>query len=77
MPKLPVVKSKEMVKVLRKMAFLKFHQVGSHAQFKHQDGRRTTVPIHSGKEITRGTLKAILKDINISVEEFIEILRSK
>jgi len=77
MPKLPVVKSKEMVKVLRKMGFLKFHQVGSHAQFKHQDGRRTTVPIHSGKEITRGTLKAILKDINISVEEFIEILRSK
>ncbi len=77
MPKLPVVKSKEMVKVLRKMGFLKFHQVGSHAQFKHQDGRRTTVPIHSGKEITRGMLKAILKDINISVEEFIEILRSK
>lgn len=77
MPKLPVVKSKEMAKVLKKMGFLKFHQVGSHAQFKHKDGRRTTVPIHPGKEITRGTLKAILKDIDVSVEEFIKILRSK
>jgi len=49
MPKLPIVKSKELIRVLEKLGFFKHHQVGSHAQFKHLDGRRITVSIHSGK----------------------------
>jgi predicted RNA binding protein YcfA (HicA-like mRNA interferase family) len=49
MPKLPVLKAKELTRVLIKLGFYKYHQVGSHAQFKHPDGRRVTVPIHPGK----------------------------
>jgi len=75
MPKLPVLRSKELIRVLIKLGFYKHHQVGSHAQFKHSDGRRVTVPIHSGKDIGRKTLKGIIDDINITIEEFIKFPR--
>ena len=75
MPKLPVLKSKDLIKVLEKMGFFKYHQVGSHAQFKHFDGRRTTISVHSGKEIPRGTLKAILRDLEIPTDELVKFLK--
>jgi predicted RNA binding protein YcfA (HicA-like mRNA interferase family) len=76
MPKLPVIKSQELIRVLKRLGFFEFHRVGSHAQFKHSDGRRITVPIHSGKDINKKTLKGIINDLDISVEEFIKILKS-
>lgn len=76
MPKLPVIKSKELLKILHKMGFYEHHQVGSHIQLKHPDGRRVTVPFHL-QDIRKGTLKGILDDINITVEEFIQIKRKK
>ena len=72
MAKLPAVKAQKLVKILLKLGFFKQSQVGSHAQFKHADGRRVTVPIHRGKEIPAGTLLAILKDIEISKDDFIK-----
>lgn len=75
MPKLPVVKIKELIRVLNRLGFFEHHRVGSHAQFKHSDGRRTTIPIHYGKDVKRGTLRGILNDTNVAVEEFIEALR--
>lgn len=75
MPKLPVVKVRELIRVLRMLGFFEYHRVGSHAQFKHSDGRRVTIPIHYGKDVKRGMLKGILNDINISVEEFTLILK--
>ncbi len=74
MPKLPVVKAKILLKVLLKLGFIKHHQVGSHVQLKHPDGRRTTIPYHPSREIRPGTLKAILEDIEISKEDFIKLL---
>lgn len=75
MPKLPVLKPKELVKILNKMGFSKHHQVGSHVQFKHSDKRRVTVPIHSGKDVPTGTLKSILRDIKVSPHEFISFCK--
>ena len=75
MSKFPTVKSEKLIKVLLRIGFLKHHQVGSHAQFKHPDGRRITVPVHRGKEIPGGTLQAIIRDIGISREDFIKLLR--
>ena len=75
MPKLPVVKSKDLVKVLRAAGFLEHRQRStSHLVMKHNDGRRTIVPMHSNKDIPKGTLLAILKDIQITKEELIKIL---
>ena len=73
MSKLPVIKTKELIRVLEKLGFFKHHQVGSHAQFKHLDGRRTTVPIHYGKDVGKKTLKGIIDDIETTVEEFISM----
>jgi len=53
MPKLPIIKIKDLVRVLRRLGFFEHHRVGSHAQFKHSDGRRVTVPAHSGKDIKK------------------------
>ena len=75
MPKFPIVKAKELIRILNKLGFFKYHQVGSHAQFKHFDGRRITIPIHSSKDISRKTLKGILLDIGISIEELVKLLR--
>jgi len=76
MPKLPIIKAKDLTRVLRRLGFSEHHRVGSHAQFKHPDGRRVTVPIHPGKDIKKKTLKGIIDDLEISVEEFIKILKS-
>ncbi len=77
MPKLPVVKTRELIRVLSRLGFFEYHRVGSHAQFKHLDDRRVTIPVHYGKDVKTGTLRGILSDIDLSVEEFILILKNK
>jgi len=62
------------MKVLRKLGFYEHCRVGSHAQFKNINGKRITIPIHAGKDIPPGTLKAILKDAEISNEQFQKLL---
>lgn len=75
MPKLPVIKAKKLLKTLKKLGFYEYHQSGSHIQLKHSDGRRTTIPYHPTQEIRRGTLKAIIDDLDMSLEEFIQALK--
>lgn len=77
MAKLPVVKARELLAALKRMGFIVHHQRGSHVQMKHSDGRRITVPVHANKDIRRGTLRAIISDLGISVEEFVELLKNK
>jgi len=75
MAKMPVIKTRVLVRALERMGFHKDHQVGSHAHFKHADGRRTTVYIHEGKDIGKKTLAAIITDLGMSVEEFTKALK--
>jgi len=70
MPKLRPAKPEEIRKVLHKLGFEPIRQSGSHAVYRHPDGRWTTVPIHPGKEVAKGTLRKIIKDTGITVEEF-------
>ncbi len=56
------------------MGFALASQKGSHAYFKHPDGRATVVPIHHGEDIAPGTLRAILDDIEMTASDFIEEL---
>lgn len=74
MPKLPVVSGREAVKVLSKVGFEFRRQVGSHMVLKRQlDGKRIVIPDH--KELPKGTLRAILRQAGVSVEDFINLLR--
>ena len=76
MPKLPIIKSRNLVKALKKSGFYEHRQRGtSHLIMVHSDGRRTSVPIHQGKDIPRGTLKGIIRDLEISNKEIIDLLK--
>ncbi|PIP16950.1 MAG: hypothetical protein COX44_02580 [Candidatus Portnoybacteria bacterium CG23_combo_of_CG06-09_8_20_14_all_37_13] len=76
MPKLPILKAKSLIKALRKLGFVECRQRGtSHLIMKHFDGRRTSIPVHSSKDIPRGTLGSILRDVDISRDEFLKALR--
>lgn len=69
MPKLVPIKSKKLIKILLGLGFVKRDAEGSHVFFKHPNGKTTVIPIH-GREISRGLLRKILKDIQLSVEEY-------
>jgi predicted RNA binding protein YcfA (HicA-like mRNA interferase family) len=74
MPRLPRITAKQMEKVLSRLDFYLHHQKGSHARFLHPDGRRVTLFFHSGEILKPKTLKSILVQTEISVEELIELL---
>ncbi|WP_019509371.1 type II toxin-antitoxin system HicA family toxin [Pleurocapsa sp. PCC 7319] len=74
MPKLPVVTASEVIKALEEIGFQVVRQKGSHVRMKHKDSRVVTVPIHKGKTIGKGLLRKILRDAEMTVEEFIRLL---
>lgn len=73
MSRIPVVSGKKCVKILEKFGFVVYRQRGSHVTLvRDNPPNQTTVPLH--KQLDRGTLKAILKQTNVGLEEFIEKL---
>ncbi|MCK4292658.1 MAG: type II toxin-antitoxin system HicA family toxin [Planctomycetes bacterium] len=74
MRKLPVVSGKQLCKILGEIGYLADHQTGSHVILRHEDSpyRRLTVPHH--KEIAKGTLRAIIRQAGLTIEEFKELL---
>ncbi|HLD24423.1 hypothetical protein A2875_03990 [Candidatus Gottesmanbacteria bacterium RIFCSPHIGHO2_01_FULL_46_14] len=70
MTQMPTLSPRKLIKILRKVGFIKVRQEGSHIFFKHTDGRTTVIPFHQGKDIGRGLLRSILNDIKISPQDF-------
>ncbi len=67
---LPIVKPGELIRALERMGFqLARKSKGGHRQYAHPDGRRTTVPMHKGRDLGPGLLRKILRDIEIDVDE--------
>jgi len=58
--------------MLTRLGFRLVRQRGSHRQYRHADGRGTTVPFHGGRDISPLLLRQIAKDIGITVEELLE-----
>lgn len=69
---LPVLKSKEIAKILNKLGFEMVRQKGSHQQFRHSDGRATTVPNHRGRDVSPLLLRQICKDIGLTTADFLQ-----
>jgi predicted RNA binding protein YcfA (HicA-like mRNA interferase family) len=70
---LPVIKGKDLVTFLESLGFTVIRQRGSHVRMKSDDGRYTSVPVHSGEEIPKGLLRKIIReDLEMELEEFIE-----
>ena len=71
MNRLTPLKPIEVIRILKNLGFEPIRQKGSHIYFRHPDGRSTVVPFHKGEDIGKGLLNAILKDIELSWEDFI------
>lgn len=68
---MPVLKPREVVALLLGLGFAEVRQRGSHRQFRHADGRGTTVPFHQGRDISPTLLRQIAKDIDLSIDDLL------
>jgi predicted RNA binding protein YcfA (HicA-like mRNA interferase family) len=71
MGSLPVLKPAEVCRILERLGFANVRQRGSHVQYRHADGRGTTVPMHKGRDIAPPLLRQIARDIGMTAEEFV------
>lgn len=72
--KLPRITAAEAIRALEKAGFSFSRQSGSHKIYKNKEGKRTTVPYHSGKILHPKTLKSILRDADLTIEKFKELI---
>jgi len=68
------MKDRELIRALEKLGFFIHRQEGSHMVMKHADGRRAVIAVHPGRDIPHGTLRGILRDIEVTVGQLIENL---
>lgn len=66
-----MLKPREVVERLERLGFVEVRQRGSHKQFRHADGRATTVPMHAGRDISPILLRQICRDIGVAPEVFL------
>lgn len=71
MGSLPVLKPREVCRKLETLGFVMVRQRGSHMQYRHADGRGTTVPNHPGRDVSPILLRQIARDIGLTAEELI------
>lgn len=71
MSKPPVLKPREVCRILEALGFALVRQRGPHMQYRHADGRGTTVPNHPGRDVSPVLLRQIAKDIGLTIEEFL------
>ncbi len=67
----PVIKPREVAEMLERLGFVEVRQRGSHRQYRHADGRCTTVPFHAGRDISPLLLRQIAKDVGLPLDEFL------
>ncbi|OQB92227.1 MAG: YcfA-like protein [Verrucomicrobia bacterium ADurb.Bin118] len=71
MGSLPVLKPSEVGRILERLGFAIVRQRGSHVQYRHADGRGTTVPMHRSRDIAPPLLRQIARDIGMTAAEFV------
>ena len=73
--RLPRVDCQQLIRALKHAGFEEQRQRGSHLHLRRaSDSRRVTVPVHKGRTVPLGTLRAILRDSDISIDEFQDLL---
>lgn len=73
--KLPRMDCRQLIRVLKRAGYEEQRQRGSHLTMRRaSDGRRITVPVHEGRIVPLGTLRAILRDADISLDELQELM---
>ena len=77
MSRLPSVTGAELLRALERSGFDVVRQRGSHVFIRHRDGRTTVVPVHSGEALGPGLLRKIARDLDLSREEILALLRRR
>lgn len=72
MSNLPVLKPREVIAILKKLGFVEVRQRGSHRQYRHPDGRSTTVPFHARRDISPILLRQIAREVGLTIDEFLK-----
>ena len=70
MSRLKLINSKKMEKLLLRLGFEKVRQKGSHAFYRHADGRTTTIPYHKARMLARPLIREILREIEITIDDY-------
>jgi predicted RNA binding protein YcfA (HicA-like mRNA interferase family) len=74
MARLPRISARQVIAALRKAGFVDIRSRGSHHFFQHADGRATVIPVHSRETIGPGLMRKILRDCELTSEQFIALL---
>lgn len=72
MGQVPVLKPRQVASLLERLGFVEIRQRGSHRQYRHPDGRGTTLPFHAGRDISPTLLRRIAQDLGLTVEELLQ-----
>ena len=73
--RLPILTARQVITILDRLGFRhRALAATSHRRYVHADGRRTTVPVHPGQDIGRGLLRKILRDVEMTPDEFKKLL---
>jgi predicted RNA binding protein YcfA (HicA-like mRNA interferase family) len=70
---MPSARAEVFRRVAQRLGFERRRQSGSHESWIHPDGRLVTIPIHGGREIGPPLFHAIVKQLGISVDEFLRL----
>jgi len=76
MTRLPILNAKTLEKVLYHLGFERVRQKGSHVFYRHPNGKITTIPHHTGRDIARPLLREILREIDLTPEQFLDELKN-
>jgi predicted RNA binding protein YcfA (HicA-like mRNA interferase family) len=77
LPKIPPIGPNKLVKILEKEGFKVIRQKGSHVIMINSKKNRIVIPVHPGKDIKPGLIRAILREAGISREKFLKLLKEK
>lgn len=69
MPPVPSVPGNKVIKALERHGFKVVRIRGSHHLMRHPDGRGAAVPVHRGRDVPRGTLRNILRDVGMTASD--------
>ena len=72
MGNVPVLSSREVIRLLRGLGSAEVRQRGSHEQFRHRDGRGTTVPFHQGRDVSPSQPRRIARDVGLTADQLLD-----
>lgn len=74
MSRLPLAPFRDLARIAESLGYVGMRQKGRHAVFRRFDGRTTVIPDHGSHDINRPLIRSILRDLGLSVDEYIRLL---